>query len=139
MTGGTKVYWLTGEDANFLSLRFTYLRPLALWTSTRCRLSINAALGLSLYWMRRYDEAIAQFRKTTDLDPNYWWGLENLANALVHKGELSEALRDLHKAASGETPRKRQVISGTPTPSQETGAMLRRFSRAWRSNGSANK
>jgi tetratricopeptide (TPR) repeat protein len=63
-------------------------------------LEINAGWGLSLYWARRYDEAIAQLRKTVDLDPHYWPALEYLAEALVQKGEFSEALADLHEAVS---------------------------------------
>ncbi len=44
-------------------------------------LETNTFMGGDLYYARRYDEAVKQFRKTVDLEPNYW-----MSHVLVGRG-----------------------------------------------------
>jgi len=45
------------------------------------------------------DEAIEQYRKAVDINPNYTIGLKNLGAALVEEERFDEGLKFLHKAA----------------------------------------
>ena len=47
---------------------------------------------------RRYDEAIAQFRKTLEIDPTFWVAHAALGGALEHKGDLPVAIAEYIKA-----------------------------------------
>ena len=67
----------------------------------------NANLTRSLYWARRYDEAIAQARKTLEMDPQFGVALFWLEGALRHKGLFKEAVA-LRQAAT--TPEQAQRI-----------------------------
>src|SRR5437867_1960597 len=53
-------------------------------------LIINADLGVTFFLARRYDEAIAQFRKTIEMDPHFYYAHWNLGQALELKGQLRE-------------------------------------------------
>ena len=69
-------------------------------------LIVDANLTRSLYWARRYDEAIAQARKTLQLDPHFGVALFWLEGALRHKpahrsGGLA-AIGGLHPGGSAE-------------------------------------
>jgi len=55
-------------------------------------LIINANLARGLYWARRYDEAIAQARKTLALDPSFGVALFWLEGSLRHKQMFREAV-----------------------------------------------
>jgi TolB-like protein/Tfp pilus assembly protein PilF len=55
-------------------------------------LIINANLARALYWGRRYDEAIAQARRTLDLDPKFGVALFWLEGSLRHKELFREAV-----------------------------------------------
>jgi TolB-like protein/DNA-binding winged helix-turn-helix (wHTH) protein/Tfp pilus assembly protein PilF len=55
-------------------------------------LIINANLARALYWAHRYDEAIAQARKTLDLDPKFGVALFWLEGSLRHKELFREAV-----------------------------------------------
>jgi tetratricopeptide (TPR) repeat protein len=55
-------------------------------------LIVNANLARALYWGRRYDEAIAQARKTLDLDPSFGVALFWLEGSLRHKRMFREAV-----------------------------------------------
>jgi TolB-like protein/Tfp pilus assembly protein PilF len=55
-------------------------------------LIINANLARALYWAHRYDEAIAQARKTLDLDPKFGVALFWLEGSLRHKELFQEAV-----------------------------------------------
>ena len=55
-------------------------------------LIVNANLARALYWGRRYDEAIAQARKTLDLDPKFGVALFWLEGSLRHKALFREAV-----------------------------------------------
>jgi tetratricopeptide (TPR) repeat protein len=47
---------------------------------------------------RRYDEAIAQLRKTLEIDPTLWVTHAVLGGALEHKGDLPVAIAEYIKA-----------------------------------------
>ena len=55
-------------------------------------LIVNANLARSLYWARRYDESIAQARKTLRLDPSFGVALFWLEGALRHKNMFKQAV-----------------------------------------------
>ena len=53
-------------------------------------LIINADLGVGLYTARRYDEAIAQLRKTIEMDPRFYFAhLESGRSAGTQKASSS--------------------------------------------------
>ena len=60
---------------------------------------INADLGVAFATARRYDEAIAQLRKTIEMDPRFYYAHWNLGVALELKGKLREALAEYKEAA----------------------------------------
>jgi len=68
---------------------------------------INANLARALYWGRRYDEAIAQARRTLDLDPKFGVALFWLEGSLRHKEMFREAVA-LRQAVN---PQKSQAIA----------------------------
>jgi TolB-like protein/DNA-binding winged helix-turn-helix (wHTH) protein/Tfp pilus assembly protein PilF len=72
-------------------------------------LIINANLARALYWAHRYDEAIAQARKTLDLDPKFGVALFWLEGSLRHKELFREAValrQAVHPELSAELERK---------------------------------
>jgi TolB-like protein/DNA-binding winged helix-turn-helix (wHTH) protein len=71
-------------------------------------LIINANLVRSLYWGRRYDEAIRQAKKTLQMDPRFGVALFWLEGSLRHKGMFKEAVA-LRQAVT--TPEKAQAIA----------------------------
>jgi TolB-like protein len=73
-------------------------------------LIINANLARSLYWARRYDEAILQAKKTLRMDPGFGVALFWLEGSLRHKNLLREAV-DLRLAIA--TPERAQSIRST--------------------------
>jgi TolB-like protein/DNA-binding winged helix-turn-helix (wHTH) protein len=73
-------------------------------------LIINANLARSLYWARRYDEAILQAKKTLQMDPKFGVALFWLEGSLRHKNLLQEAVA-LRLAIS--TPERAQSIRNT--------------------------
>ena len=59
---------------------------------------INADLGSVLYTARRYDAAIEQLRKTTKIDPRFYYAHWNLGVALEGKGLVEQATAEYEKA-----------------------------------------
>ena len=59
---------------------------------------INTTLGERLYYAHRYDEAIAQLRKTLEISPNFGSAHFILGLALEQKGALEEAITELQNA-----------------------------------------
>jgi tetratricopeptide (TPR) repeat protein len=55
-------------------------------------------LGSTLINARRYDEAIAQLRKTLEIDPTFYLAHYNLGMALRLKGDLPAAIAEYTKA-----------------------------------------
>jgi TolB-like protein/Tfp pilus assembly protein PilF len=52
----------------------------------------NLYLGAKYYWARRDDEAIEQYKKTLELDPNYALAHDYLADAYARKGMYEQAI-----------------------------------------------
>jgi len=78
-------------------------------------LIINVAVGWALYFVRRYDEAIRQIRRTAELDPNYpvtYWILGLL---LRKTGGYELAITEGEKAVhlSGGSPLMRAALAHT--------------------------
>jgi TolB-like protein/DNA-binding winged helix-turn-helix (wHTH) protein len=73
-------------------------------------LIINANLARSLYWARRYDDAIVQARQTLQMDPRFGIALFWLEGALRHKNLIKEAVA-LRQAIS--TPERARAIGQT--------------------------
>lgn len=71
-------------------------------------LIFRANLARSYYWARRYDEAIAQARRTLQLDPKFGVALFWLEGSLRHKGMFKEAVA-LRQALV--TPERAKVIA----------------------------
>ena len=59
---------------------------------------LNYFWGETLFFMRQYDRAIDQFRKTLELDPNYVTAHEDLGDAYEKKGMQREAIAAWAKA-----------------------------------------
>jgi len=55
-------------------------------------LIVNANVGLQLYDARRFDEAIAQFRTTLDIEPNFPIAILWMAKAQFARGDLSSGV-----------------------------------------------
>jgi tetratricopeptide (TPR) repeat protein len=61
-------------------------------------LRFNRNMGRVFYYMRRYDEAAAQYRKTLELDGNDSLTHEMLGNALEQKGDYDGAVAEWRTA-----------------------------------------
>jgi TolB-like protein/Flp pilus assembly protein TadD len=61
-------------------------------------LIINANLGAAYIHARRFDEAIAQLRKTVEMEGGFYFARYNLAMALELKGSISEAIAEYQRA-----------------------------------------
>jgi tetratricopeptide (TPR) repeat protein len=66
---------------------------------------INTDYAFSLYYARRYDEALAQAKKTVELDPGFFYARQILGMVLQAKGDLPGAIAEFEKA---------QQLSGDP-------------------------
>jgi eukaryotic-like serine/threonine-protein kinase len=66
-------------------------------------LGVNTGLGYNAYLARRFGQAIEQYRKTLDLDPNF--GLARLDRGLAYvlTGRTPEAIREFESLAAGST------------------------------------
>ena len=58
----------------------------------------NTDLGNTYYSARRYDEAIEQLRKTSEMDPVFYYAHYNLGQALELKGDIVGATAEYQKA-----------------------------------------
>jgi tetratricopeptide (TPR) repeat protein len=57
-----------------------------------------------LMYARRYDEAIAQARKTVDLDPTFFGGKSWLCHSLIAAGKYEEALSIAEPTSTTDNP-----------------------------------
>lgn len=78
------------DDAIAEGKRAVELDPLAL--------VINSDLAADYYFARRYDEAVAGFRKLLELDSGYYYGHFMLGQTLEAKGARDEAIAEYQKA-----------------------------------------
>jgi TolB-like protein/Flp pilus assembly protein TadD len=66
---------------------------------------INADLGETYFYAKRYDDAVTQLRKTLGLDPTSFYTHYNLGIALEAKGDLPGAIAEFEKARQlGDNP-----------------------------------
>jgi eukaryotic-like serine/threonine-protein kinase len=56
-------------------------------------------LGHNLFLLERYDDAIYQFRRVIESDPNHTWAHFNLAELLLGVGQLNEAYAEYERTA----------------------------------------
>ena len=80
------------EDALLQAQQAQELDPLSAHASD--------VLAVVHLFARHYDRAVAQSRKTLELNPNYIWAYVNLANALRQQGHAPEAIATLQKGAA---------------------------------------
>ena len=57
--------------------------------------------GINLYWARRYDEAIAQFRRVLGVNPQFNYARFFLALVLIQKQQYDEALSAMDEPGAG--------------------------------------
>lgn len=77
---------------------------------------ISSNVGFYSYFEHRYDDAITQYKKTLEIDPNFWVARHYLGLAYAKKGdhELAiSALRELLKSP-GTGPLKADAIENDP-------------------------
>jgi TolB-like protein/lipoprotein NlpI len=66
---------------------------------------INADLGATFYYARRYDESVRQLRKTLEIDPTSFYAHYSLGFVLQVTGDLSGAIAEYEKAKQvGDNP-----------------------------------
>lgn len=91
--GGVGPLLLAGESDRAIAeiKRAVELDPLSL--------IINADLGQGYLYLRRYDEAIEQLRRTLEIDSRFYYARWTLGQALELKGDVRAALVEYKKAA----------------------------------------
>ncbi len=82
----------------------------------------NAFVGASLYFARRYDEAIDECRKTIDLHPDFGVAHWYLGRAYLQKRQ--------DPRGSGRAPESRDALRGQPADEGLAGCRLRRGGRS---------
>ncbi len=77
---------------------------------------ISSNAGLYSYFEHRYDEAIAQYKKTLEIDPNFWVARHYLGLAYAKKGSHDLAITALREllASPGGGALKPEVIEKDP-------------------------
>jgi serine/threonine protein kinase/Tfp pilus assembly protein PilF len=63
-------------------------------------LSINTDMGRALYFAREYDQAIEQFKKTAEIEPNFAITYVWLGKTLEQKGMFERAVSEMEKAVT---------------------------------------
>jgi TolB-like protein/Tfp pilus assembly protein PilF len=63
----------------------------------------NAMAGQNFYFARQYDLAIDTFRKTLDMEPNYWIARTLLGSSYEAKGDFPRAVAECEKGRKIET------------------------------------
>ncbi len=79
-----------------------YHSEISIWRDTEAKAPGNAraydCLGIALHDRGRIDEAIAQYEKSIELDPDFPEIQSNLGAALADRGQLDEAIAHFRKA-----------------------------------------
>ena len=90
---------------------------------------INADLGVTFYYARRYDESAAQLRKTLEIDPTFFYAHYNLGIVLQVTGELSGAIVEYEKAKQlGDNPLVSTLCAQAKAQAGDKDAALRMLS-----------
>ena len=89
-------------------------------TKRRCKSIPTSAparnkLGIALFQKGSVDEAISDFQKALQIDPDYAEGHNNLGSALLQKGRVDEAL-PICKRRCKSIPATRRPTTTSPTP-----------------------
>lgn len=68
---------------------------------------IRSFSGRTYIWARRYEEALAQFQKANEMNPNFSLNHERLAHLYTYMGKIEQAIEEETKARalSGEDPK----------------------------------
>jgi tetratricopeptide (TPR) repeat protein len=68
---------------------------------------IQSFLGRTYIWARRYDDALAQFQKTSQMFPSFAIDHQRLAHLYAYRGEYDKAIAEETRARllAGEDPR----------------------------------
>ena len=77
---------------------------------------INTNLGQAYIYARRFDEAIAQLRKTVEMDDGFYFAHWILGQALELKGLLPEAMAQYQRATAlndDPLPQRRYSVTFT--------------------------
>jgi eukaryotic-like serine/threonine-protein kinase len=64
-------------------------------------LEITGSLGWDLYFARHYDDAVVEFRKAFDLEPEFGFGYSFLGQVYAQQGRFAEAIAAQQKAQEG--------------------------------------
>ena len=72
--------------------------------------------GLYSYFEHRYDDAIAQYQKTLEIDPDFWVAHHYLGLAYAKKGMYEEAISELRNSlhSPGSGPLKEGAVENDP-------------------------
>lgn len=71
---------------------------LKLIKNTKENFEIINIYALIQFQLKKYDQAITEWRKATTLNPKYFYGFNNLGNAFLFKNNLELALENYNKA-----------------------------------------
>ena len=77
---------------------------------------ISSNAGFYSYFEHRYDDAIAQYKKTLEIDPNFWVAHHYLGLAYAKKGAYAEAINELRTLlkSPGEGPLQEGAVENHP-------------------------
>ncbi len=99
-------------------------------------LAINTDLGVLFYFARRYDDAIQQYQKVLDMDPNFTRAYVTMGSAYAQKAMCEQAIAMFQKALelSGDRSKiaalgRAYGVAGRNDEALETIAELRQLSR----------
>jgi serine/threonine protein kinase/tetratricopeptide (TPR) repeat protein len=77
---------------------------------------ISSNAGFYSYFEHRYDDAIAQYQKTLEIDPDFWVAHHYLGLAYAKKGMHDEAINELRNSlySPGSGPLKEGAVENDP-------------------------
>lgn len=97
---------------------------------------INADLGLPFYFTEQYEQAIQQYRRTLEVDPNFIWARYFLGWAYEKTGEFSKAIAEFQRARQlNDTPEVLCMIARVHALSGNKDEVLKVLSRLTKVSG----